>query len=150
MTWNHGMKSLRRALTLTELLVVMAILGILTLGAVPAVEGYVARASDENTRETLALAWRLALAHAQAQQRVVVLRFHADANVVQIQILDADQEVLWKTRLTAQNVTVGSNSDAQLLVYPHGLLSPVRVNWNAGSGATHMEMPDGLPVQEAP
>jgi prepilin-type N-terminal cleavage/methylation domain-containing protein len=133
-----------RGLTLTELLVVLAVLGSMTTGVVPSVRLILARAQGQDTSERLAASWQLAGALARAQQRPVLWRVAADETNCQVNILDADGGVLWSAGIDARNLRLKTTDSAlgapslSFVMYPHGLTERVQVIWDLEGQTQHL------------
>jgi prepilin-type N-terminal cleavage/methylation domain-containing protein len=134
---RHCQRRSRRrvALTLIELLMVIAILGALATGAVPSVRLLMAHANAQDVASRLRTSWQLAQAMAQAQQCPVVWNASADEKDLHLTIESAHGEVLWSTTLVAHDAQIVSGDtpqkDAHLVIYSHGLTGEVAVTWDA-------------------
>src|SRR4051812_20820868 len=91
-------------LTLTELLVVLAIMGAMATAIVPSTHFILSRAQEEDVAGRLRASWQLALATAQAQQRPVVWKLEGHSASSNVTILDADSNLLWTTALAVQHL----------------------------------------------
>ena len=125
----------RYGLTLTELLVVLAVLGAMATAVVPSASYLLARSQAQDIEQSLKNSWQFALAAARANQRPVAWQLASDGKFAQLTVLDADGNRLWKAAFVAVNLRArasGSHegkNDVTCIVYPHGLTDPLVLNW---------------------
>lgn len=141
-------REVRAGLTLIELLVVIAILGVLATGIVPSVQALMASARAQDIEARLHASWQLALAIAQAKGKPVVWQAHAAPTKLELSIRDAQGDPIWSMTLPASKASffVGNGtqgqSDAALVVYPHGLTQSVAVEWQTVGTGHHANVQD--------
>lgn len=142
------------AITLTELLVVIAILGLLATGVVPTVSVLLSKAEDDDVKIRLGDSWRTALALTQSRQQPVIWMISADESSARIEILDDQYDRLWSTSLKVSGLQIQgtgqleTNSKAQMIIYPHGLSSSLKVTWQTGGGIDTVVLPPDRATDE--
>jgi len=122
-------------LTLTELLVVLAVLAAMATAIVPSANYLLAHSQQQNIEQTLKNSRLFAQAAARANQRPVAWQLISDDKSAQLTILDADANNLWKTILPTANLRTrvadsgDEKSNVTCIVYPHGLTDPLMLHW---------------------
>ena len=122
-------------LTLTELLVILAVLGAMATAIVPSASYLLTRSQHQNIEQSLKNSWQFAQAVARANQRPVVWQLASGEKFTQLTILDADGNKLRKMALPTTNLRARiSDSDEEksnltYIVYPHGLTDPLTLHW---------------------
>jgi prepilin-type N-terminal cleavage/methylation domain-containing protein len=141
---RESRKFSRPALTLTEVLVVVALLGMIATGAVPSVQVILSRAKSQDVEQRILSSWQLGIASARAQQRPVRWQLSAEPDFCQIKILSADDEVLFSTRIQCRNVHWNAEGDAKralsCVLYPHGLTDEFKISWDSESGIQQLRL----------
>ncbi|HUO09018.1 MAG TPA: type II secretion system protein [Phycisphaerae bacterium] len=146
-------RAIRSGLTLVELLVAIAILGVLATGIVPSVQALMAHAQSEDIEARLRTSWQLAIAIAQAQAKPVVWQAHADPTALQLSICDAQYDPVWSISLPVGNATIfvgdstQGQSDVRLVVFPHGLTQIVAVEWQTERARQRVSLQDMPPAR---
>jgi prepilin-type N-terminal cleavage/methylation domain-containing protein len=149
-------------LTLTEVLVVVAILGLLAAGAAPVAHLILDKAKADDAAGRLRDAWRLALAAAQARGEPTLLTITAggkagggatgEGEAATVTVADRHRAPLWTAKFTAAGLSVTPaggtpiSGAAEVAVFPHGLVTPVRVAWRGPRGPQAVTLPPDLPA----
>ena len=123
-----------RGLTLTELLVALALLSALAAGVFPAAQALLARGATQDAQRSLQTSWQMAQAMALAQQQPVLWELSNESGAVRLAIYrDAHLPPDWSLTLNNLHVRArpqGAASFAKQVavpVYGHGLTDPVEL-----------------------
>lgn len=152
----HPAKNLS-GMTLTEVLVAVALLAVLAVGIAPSVGGFFSRGQVIDVQGELLTSWQMARATAVAGGRPVLWRMSNDAHGTRIAICrDTSSSAEWSLTLDGSHLHGRINSQdsfadsCSVAIAPHGLAPAVEISFEVNGHPQTFTLPSVAEMERAP